>query len=70
MSVGLGQEGVPWGASLLFRELILHPVTRAFENDSFGMMEEPIQNGAGDGGVVVKDLRPLFVRLVSWPTPS
>ena len=32
---------------LLFRELILHAVTTAFENDRFGVMEEPIQNGTG-----------------------
>ena len=38
---------------LLLWELILHAVTTAFENDRFGVMEEPIQNGTGDGRVVI-----------------
>jgi len=37
-------------------DLILHPVTAAFDNHRLGVVQEPVQHGAGQGAVVVEDL--------------
>ena len=50
------------GASRRFLgfDLVFHAVTAAFDEDGFGVMEEPVQDAGGAGAVVVKDGRPLF----------
>ena len=55
-----------FGLSLLSRffDLISHAVACSLDGDGVGMMEHSIQNGAGQGGVIVEDLTPLFVWLV------
>ena len=45
-------------------DLILHPVTPAFDYYRFGVVQEPVQHGAGQGAVVVEDFRPVFIGLV------
>ena len=36
-----------------------------FDADGFAVMEQPIQDGGGDGAVVVEDLGPGFVAFVA-----
>ena len=48
--------------SLVFS--VLHPVAGALDDDGLGVVQEPIQNGGGNGAVVVEDRRPLFEGLV------
>jgi hypothetical protein len=50
------------GVSSLFLgfDLVFHAVTAAFDQDGFGVMERPVQDGGGGGAVVVKEGRPLF----------
>jgi hypothetical protein len=44
--------------------LILHAVTFPVDYHGFSMVQEPVQNGAGQGAVVVEDFGPVFIRLV------
>jgi len=44
--------------------LILQAVTPAFDDYGFGVVQEPVQNGAGQGAVVVGDFGPVFIGLV------
>jgi hypothetical protein len=44
--------------------LVFHPEAGAFDDDGFGVMEESVENGRGDGAVVVEDGSPLFEGLV------
>jgi len=37
-------------------DLIFHAVTLSFKDDRFGVVEEPIQHGTGESGVVVEKL--------------
>ena len=46
-------------------DLVFHAIAGAFDDDRLGMMEEPIQHGGGQRGVVVEDAGPLFERFVS-----
>ncbi len=36
----------------------------SFDDDGFGVVQEPVQHGAGQGAVVVEDFGPVFVGLV------
>ena len=47
-----------------FFDLILHPVTLAFDGDGFGVVQQAVQHGGGQRGVVVEDLGPVFIGLV------
>jgi hypothetical protein len=47
-------------------DLVLHAVTDAFEEDSLGVVEQAVQDGCGDGAVVVEDAGPLFEGLVAY----
>jgi len=40
----------------MFFDLVLHPVALALNGDGFGVMQEPIQHGGGQSGIVVKIL--------------
>jgi hypothetical protein len=44
--------------------LILHAVTLAFDYHGFGVVQEPVQDGAGQGAVVVEDFGPVLIGLV------
>jgi hypothetical protein len=45
-------------------DLILHAVTLALDNHRFGVVQEPVQHGAGQGAVVVEDFGPVSIRLI------
>jgi hypothetical protein len=44
--------------------LVFHPVAFTFNDDSFGMVEESIQHGAGQRRVIIEDLGPVFIGLI------
>ena len=43
---------------------VLHAVGFAFDDGGIGAVEEPVEDGGGDAGVVVEDSRPVLVGLV------
>jgi len=45
-------------------DLVLHAVTLAFDDHGFGVMQESVEHGAGQGAVVVEDFGPVFIGLV------
>lgn len=45
-------------------DLVLHSVAPAFDDHGFGVVQEPVQHGAGQGAVVVEDFGPVFIGLV------
>ena len=45
-------------------DAVLHAVALALNNDRFGMMQDAVENGRGERGVVVEDGRPLLEDLV------
>ena len=45
-------------------DLVLGAVAAALDEDGFDVMEEAVQECGGEGGVVVEDLRPVFVGAV------
>ena len=45
-------------------DLVFHAEAFAFDHDGFGVMEDAVEDGAGDAGVVIEDLGPVFVSLV------
>ncbi len=48
-------------------ELALHAETFSFVAHGFGVMEQPIQDGGGQGAVMVEDLGPILEGAVRWP---
>lgn len=52
------------GQGLLLR-LVFHPKTFPFDGHRFGVMEEAIQHGTGEGGIVVEDFGPVFKGQIS-----
>ena len=44
--------------------LLFHPIAFTGDGDNFGVMEEPIEHGGSEGGIVVEDAGPLFEGLV------
>lgn len=45
-------------------DLVFHAEAGAFDNDRLGVVEEAVQDGRGDGTVVVEDAGPLFERFI------
>jgi hypothetical protein len=45
-------------------DLILHAVALPVDDHGFGVVQEPVQHGAGQGAVVVEDFGPVFIGLV------
>jgi hypothetical protein len=45
-------------------DAVLHPIALAFDDDGLGMVEDAVEDGAGEGGIVVEDARPLLEGLV------
>ena len=45
-------------------DLILHAVTFPLDYHRFGVVQEPIPHGAGQGAVIVEDFGPVFIGLV------
>ena len=43
---------------------VLHPVAGTLDDDGLGVVEEAVEDGAGDGAVVVEDAGPLLEGLV------
>ena len=41
-------------------ELVFHAEALAFDDDSIGMMQQPIEHRGGQGAVMVEDRRPLL----------
>lgn len=39
---------------------IFHAITFPLDDDRFAMMEEAVEDGGGEGGIIVEDGRPLF----------
>jgi hypothetical protein len=56
--------GLIWRRTGSALDLILHSVAGAFDDDRLGMMQEPIQDGRGNGAVIIENRRPLFERFV------
>ena len=48
-----------WRAGLGL-DLVFHPKAGAFDDYRLGVMEEPVQDGRGEGAVIVEDAGPLF----------
>ena len=42
-------------------DLVFQAVAFAFDDDGLGVVEHAVEDGAGDAGVVIEDLRPVFV---------
>src|SRR5258707_13872505 len=40
--------------------LVFHPITGAFDDNGFGVVKQSVQDGGGDGAVVVEDGGPLL----------
>ena len=40
---------------------VLHAVTFPFDSDSFAVMDEAVEDGGCNCGVIVKDAGPLFI---------
>lgn len=40
--------------------MILHTVASAFDDDGFGMVEDPVEDGRGECGVIIEDFWPFF----------
>ena len=53
------------GQGLFFRVLVFHSKTLPFDGHRFGVMEEPIQHGTGESGIVVEDFGPVFKGQIS-----
>ena len=60
---GDGSEAIARRGSQRF-DLVFHPVTLAFDDDSFRVMEEAVEHSAGQRCVVVEELGPAFVGLI------
>jgi hypothetical protein len=45
-------------------DLVFHAEAFAFDDDRLGVMEDTVEDGAGDAGVVTKDLGPVFVGFI------
>ena len=43
---------------------VLHSVASPFEGDGFGVVQESVEDGGGQGGVAIEDLRPLLEHAV------
>ncbi len=41
-------------------DTVFHAVALGFDEDGFGVVEEAVEDGGGDGGVAVEDGGPLF----------
>jgi len=41
-------------------DLIFHAIASSLDEDGFGMVQESIENGGGEGGVVIEDLGPIL----------
>ena len=50
-----------WGSGF---DAILHAITFAFDDDGFGVVQDAVEDGGGEGGVVVEDGGPVFEDLV------
>ena len=64
LPLGFGTAAGCCVAGLRGFDLIFHAVAAAFQDDGFGVVEEPVQYRAGEGAVVVEDFRPVFIGLV------
>jgi hypothetical protein len=51
-------------SELRFLDLIFHPIAPAFDDHRFRVVQEPFQDGAGQGAVIVEDFGPVFIGLV------
>ena len=45
-------------------DLVLGAVAATLDEDGFDVMKEAVQEGGGEGGVVVEDLRPVLIGAV------
>jgi len=55
---------LPAPARLRCLDLIFHSIAFPLDYQGVGVMQQAVQNGAGQGAVVVKDLGPVFIGLV------
>ena len=44
----------------LLLDLVFHTETLAFDNHGLGVMQQPVQDGGGQGAVMVEYVRPLL----------
>ena len=44
----------------LFLDGVLHSEAAALEGDGFGVVQESVEDGGGQGGVAIEDLRPVL----------
>ena len=51
-------------AELRFLDAVLGAITLSFDNHCLGVMEEAVQDGGGEGGIIVEDACPVFVDLI------
>jgi hypothetical protein len=40
--------------------LVAHAITAAFDDDGLGVMQQAVEQGRGQGAIVVEDFRPLL----------
>src|SRR5262245_4539142 len=52
-------SGNAWARGLTL-QLVFHAETLAFDNHRLGVMQQPIQDGRGEGAVIVENLGPLL----------
>ena len=61
----LAGESVPMRTSPSGSRFFLHPIALSLDGNGFAVMEEAIEDGGGQCGVLVEDARPLFVDRIS-----
>jgi len=66
---GLKKAGVLSAGLLLFKasvgiDAVFHAITGTLDEYRFAMMDQAVQDGRGEGCVIVEDGTPLFKRLV------
>ncbi len=53
-----------YGGYLFRIDSVFHAITFTFNDDRFAMMEDTVEDGGGEGCIVVEDRGPLFERFV------
>ena len=61
----LAGESVPMRTFPSGSRFFLHPIALSLDGNGFAVMEEAIEDGGGQCGVIVEDARPLFVDRIS-----
>ena len=49
---------------ILHLDLFFHAIALSLDENGFGMMKQPVENGGCQGTIVVEDFRPVFKRAI------